>query len=199
LSIIRDQVLEAIARKVIKEYDPTLLESPQAIPVEEIMENRYGLVIVYQRIRKNGKILGETAFDDTWVPVYDAERHRYIWLPVQRGTVVIEASLLDGGGDGRLRFTLAHELAHWLIHQDTYAGSGLTAAMHKNAAKSSESDDAIERQADRLGCSILMPTGQVKMGFYKHRNNADAVGALAALFGVSKQAMSIRLRELKLK
>jgi hypothetical protein len=190
--------LEAIARKTIKEYDPALLATPNAIPVEEIMENRYGLTVVYQSIRKSGKILGETAFDDTWTPVYDAESRRYIWLPVTRGTVLIEASLLNSRGDGRLRFTLAHELAHWIIHQEHYAGSEPIAAMLKTTAKSSEAEPAVERQADRLGSLLLMPAGQVKMAFYHNRGAENPASALASIFGVSRQAMEIRLRELRL-
>jgi hypothetical protein len=190
--------LEAIARKTIKEYDPALLAGPNAIPVEEIMENRYSLTVVYQRIRKSGKILGETAFDDTWVPVYDAENNRYIWLPVKRGTVVIEASLVSNRGDGRLRFTLAHELAHWIIHQEHYAGSGQIAAMLKTTSKSSEAEPAVERQADRLGSLLLMPSGQVKMALYHNRGADNPAAILASTFGVSRQAMEIRLRELHL-
>ena len=191
----REQALETIARKVIKEYDPALMYEPTAIPIEDIIENHYKLTVVYQQIRKTGKILGETAFDDTAIAVYD---NGYLLLPVKRGTIIIDERLLNPRSYGRLRFTLAHELAHWVIHQYIYSGSGQTAAMQKSIAKSSEADKAVERQADLLGSFFLMPTGQVKMSYYKNRTAPNPAEALAKVFGVSKQAMEIRLRELRL-
>jgi Zn-dependent peptidase ImmA (M78 family) len=58
------------------------------------------------------------------------------------------------------------------------------------AKTSLEEDSVIERQADKLASALLMPTAQVKRAFYRNRN-ADA---LALQFGVSRQAMSIFLR-----
>ena len=60
----RDQVLETIARKVLCAYDTILFYGdPQPIPVEEIIES-YGISLEYQYLRKNGRILGKTIFDD---------------------------------------------------------------------------------------------------------------------------------------
>ena len=196
-NIYREQALATIARNVIKDHDAALLREPCAIPIEEIIENKYKLTIVYQQIRKTGKILGETAFDSTYIAVYDKDDDRgYLWLPVERGTIVVDAGLLAPRSYGRLRFTLAHELAHWIIHQNIYAGSGQTAAMQKGIAKSSDSDYAVERQADLLGSLILMPAGQIKKGFYRNPKDPNPAETLAKLFGVSKQAMAIRLKEL---
>lgn len=33
---------------------------------------------------------------------------------------------------GRLRFTCAHELGHWVLHQKLYSGTGDVAAMKEN-------------------------------------------------------------------
>jgi len=194
----REQALETIAHNLIKDFDAALLYSPTAIPIEDIIEKRYKLTIIYQHIRKSGKVLGETAFDDTFVAVYDKEDGRYLWLPVKRGTIIVDAGLLTPSKYGRLRFTLAHELAHWIIHQYIYAGSGQTAAMLKYITKSSEVDKYVERQADNLGSLILMPAGQVKMGYYHNRSSLDPTETLANVFGVSKPAMEIRLKELRL-
>ena len=194
----RNEALDNIARNAIKSYDASLLSEPSAIPIEDIMEKVYGLVIIYQRIRKTGLVLAETAFDDTFIAVYDDEKKKYIWLPVERGTVVVDASLLDTRGDGRLRFTLAHELAHWIIHKYIYEGTCQTAAKTESALISSESDGAVEWQADKLGSLLLMPAGQVKMAFNRNRSALDSAAVLAKIFDVSKQAMSIRLKELHL-
>lgn len=193
----RDQVLETIARRAIKAHNPELLSSPRAIPIEEII-GTLGLEIDYQYIRNNGRILGETVFDDTLIPVYDKDGGQYALISVKRGTIIIDAGLLAPRRIGRLRFTLAHELGHWLIHQDIYTGSGESAAMTDKPMKSSEADTVIERQADRLASYLLMPSGQVKMAFNHNRNRTDCVDMLAELFGVSRQAMDYRLRDLRL-
>lgn len=195
----REQTLEAIARRVIKEYDPMLLSEPTAIPIEDIIEKQYGLIIDYQYIRNNGRILGETVFDDTWVAVYDKANREYVLIPVRGGTIIVDASLLNCKNDGRFRFTCAHELAHWLIHQEIYAGSGKAATMTKKAVKSSEESIVTERQADKLGCFLLMPSGQVKRAFYRIvRSAPDPAAELAERFDVSRQAMEIRLKEMRL-
>jgi Zn-dependent peptidase ImmA (M78 family) len=175
-----------------------LLDAPAPIPVETIMEMVYGLKLDFQFIRNNGRVLGETVFEDMAVPIYERENHEgYKLIPVTAGTVLIDASLINNRGDGRFRYTCAHEFAHWVIHKGFYTQSGETAAMTKTA-RSSEADKAIEWQADRLGSYFLMPKGVVKMAFYRNRNDRNIIDTLALLFGVSRKAMEIRLDEMRL-
>jgi len=76
-----EQTLENMARRTIKDYDSSLLtDNPRAIPIEDIMESKFNLSIEYQYIRKNGRILGETVFEDDYVPIYDIEKGKYIWI-----------------------------------------------------------------------------------------------------------------------
>lgn len=192
---MRPELLEAIARNTLKQYDSSLVMGTEAVtvPIEDIIESQ-GLSLEYQYIRNNGRILGETVFDDDYIPLYNMEEKKYELVFMERGTIIIDASLLRCRTDGRLRFTCAHELAHWLIHQELYNGTGDTAAMQKSIAKSSYADKYIERQADMLAGALLMPMNQVKRTFY-HLSAEDKVKTLADKFGVSKQAMEIRLKE----
>jgi len=187
-------VFEAVARKILKDYDPMLLSGlPQAIPIEKIAQH-LGLCIEYQCLRKNGLILGEMVYDDTYVPVYFADIKSYDLIYVHGGTIIIDECLLRKGREGRLRFTCAHEVAHWLRHKDIYSGTGQAAAF-VNPKISSEENPTVERQANQLATALLMPTGQVKKAFYAIRNTYDPTARLAALFGVSKQAMGIFISE----
>ena len=113
----REQALERIARDVIIAYDPRLYYgSPAAIPIEDIIEAQ-GLVLEYQYLRNNGRVLGETIFDDGLTAIYDWENHRYDLLPVKGGTILIDCSLCEEeASTGRLRFTCAHELGHSVLH-----------------------------------------------------------------------------------
>ena len=186
--------LEAIARKTLTSYDPTLLDGPPcAVPIE-MLARKLGLSIEYQCLRKTGWLLGEMVYDKTFVPVYFRDLKRYGLIIVDGKTIILDESLLCGPNDGRLRFTCAHEVAHWLIHKELYAGTGKTAAL-VDLKKSSDENPAVEWQANQLATLLLMPTVQVKRAFYALRNKPDPAASLAWLFDVSKQAMDIFLSE----
>ena len=96
------------------------------------------------------------------------------------------------------RFTLAHELAHHIIHKRIVSGTGVAAALYNHDAN----EDATEWQANYLAKAILMPNGQVKRCFYALRpvcrSKSEFVCKMAEIFEVSKQAMEIRLKEFAL-
>jgi hypothetical protein len=189
--------LDAIARKTLKAYAPMLLNGqPSAVDVEKLA-GWLGLCIEYQCLRKNGLILGEMVYDTSYVPVYFRDRKCYDLILVKGKTIILDESLLNNRNDGRLRFTCAHEIAHWLLHKEVYTGTGQAAAL-VNSQKSSEENPAIERQANQLATALLMPTAQVKKAFYNFQSEHDPAVTLAVLFGVSKQAMGIFLREHRL-
>ena len=162
IKYLRPELLEAIARNTLKKYDESLVSGYDAkeVPIEDIIESM-GLSLEYQYIRNNGRILGETVFDDAYVPIYNMDEKRYELIFVERGTIILDASLLRCRTRGRHRFTAAHELAHWLIHQELYSGTGDAAAMLKSLSKSSEADRRIELQADMLASALLLPISQV--------------------------------------
>lgn len=189
----REQALENLALSVIKGYDTTLLScDPRAIPIEDIIEQHYGLKVEYQVLSKKGSILGLTVFEDAAVPVYDKSNTQYVAIFVNGGTILIDSRLCTPSKIGRLRFTFAHELAHFLIHKEYYMNHGITAT--KN---SKESDNVTEREADVLSAALLMPLGRVKVAFNRLRgacSSAEAVSCLSKTFEVSCQAMEIRLK-----
>lgn len=87
----------------------------------------------------------------------------------------------------RKRFTLAHEIAHYVLHRDLI-GDGIT----DNAMYRSVLGDSFERQANRYAANLLMPASLV-LGLWNegHRSPED----LARLLDVSKAAATIRLKE----
>lgn len=89
----------------------------------------------------------------------------------------------------RRRFTLAHELAHFILHRDLIE-SGIT----DNALYRSGLPDQHEYQANRLAAEILMPTALAQRYWQTNKN----VRSLAEIFGVSEAAMKIRLDSLNL-
>ena len=86
-----EQTMENIARRVLNAFDDRLYTGkPCAIPIENIIE-WHGLIMEFQYIRKNGRILGQTIFDTGLEAVYDMERMEYTLLPVKAGTILIDA------------------------------------------------------------------------------------------------------------
>ena len=194
-----DETFEIIARQIISEYDPGLLREPGPVPIETIIEKIFGLTIEFQYIRSDGRILGETIFEDCVIPIYERENGKgYKIIHVKAGTIIIDASLIHNRGDGRFRYTCSHELAHWTIHKDYFTIHGKVAAKSINATRSSETDKTIERQADRLASRLLMPKSTVKKAYYRNHSSSKIIADLSDLYGVSRQAMEIRLKELGL-
>ncbi len=175
---IRTEAIEAVGRKILMEYDPSLLSGqPCPVPIETIIETKFDLILEFHTLSKNPKILGETIFDDGAVVLYDQIQRQYRMIAVRAGTILIDERLCDPSKLGRLRFTCAHELAHWVLHKKLYG--------------------IIERQADTLASALLMPLPQIKKCFYRlriGRTDEQLIVEMANIFEVSKQAMQIRLK-----
>ena len=90
----------------------------------------------------------------------------------------------------RQRFTVAHEIAHYLLHRDQI-GSGL----RDDVLYRSSLSDAREAEANRLAADILMPQALVKEWLENARllRIDDVVSYLADRFEVSEASMKIRL------
>lgn len=187
------QALEAIALSELKAYDSGLTQGdPCAIPIEEMIEFKHGLIVQYFPLSKNGAIHGLTVFEDCIIPIYDMNLKRYEGQWVKAGTIIIDSRLLASNREKRLRFTLAHELAHWIIHAEFFK------AQSELASKSSKKcDEQTEREADAIAAALLMPKGRIKVAYGRMKNvlsPSAVVVRLAELFNVSNQAMEVRLK-----
>jgi Zn-dependent peptidase ImmA (M78 family) len=85
----------------------------------------------------------------------------------------------------RRRFTIAHEIAHAVLHPHLI-GDGIT----DDALLRSGLSDAVEAQANRMAADILMPWK--KLNEYLDRGVTE-IDDLARAFNVSPQSMAIRL------
>lgn len=184
--------LDAIARRELLRYSPNYFEgAPSAAPLELIAENSLGLSIEYACLSPYGDALGKTTFEDGFTGIYDKTKQQYIPVETKAGTIYIDDSLiLDAKLQGRYRYTLAHEMAHWILHKQLFSSESFS--------KEDSDDKNIEWQADYLAQAILMPKGQVQKAYYAKINEGDVLSCLANVFEVSKQAMNIRLKVLGL-
>ena len=109
----------------------------------------------------------------------------------------------------RQRFTIAHELGHLVLHHQSgdrlFIDTHLRAYQRRGAAASgvyeepgSTTTPAEEKEANQFASALLMPR-ELLLSKTVDREFWDEldVASLAAEFGVSEQAMSIRLRQLE--
>lgn len=89
----------------------------------------------------------------------------------------------------RQRFTVAHEIAHYILHRDLIEEGVVDDALYR-----SKLSDDLERQADRFAAQLLLPANAVKKSY----KETKALGPLADKFQVSDAALRIRLKELGL-
>ena len=94
----------------------------------------------------------------------------------------------------RQRFTIGHELAHFLLHRDVIDSSpnGIT----DTVLYRSDAPEQIECEANRLAVEIVMPMPLIeneRRENFKGVMTEATIEALANRFEVSKAAMEIRL------
>lgn len=89
----------------------------------------------------------------------------------------------------RQRFTIAHEIAHFLLHRDKINSGVVDSVLYRSNLSSK-----IEAEANRLAADIIMPVDAVKKYSSESRfsDDKEKVEILAEIFNVSKQAMGIR-------
>ena len=110
-------------------------------------------------------------------------------IPAEREIVL---SARESAFPGRRRFTIAHELGHWICH---VSGARNAAPVYCRAADvDPAADRALEREANIFAAELLMPRGDVSTAFAA---KADVAG-LAKDLGVSQLALAWRLYGLDL-
>lgn len=119
---------------------------------------------------------------------------------------VVTINPLQNAYEPRRRFTLAHELGHFVLH----SANGLTEFIDSQKTMSRKTSywNLVESEANSFGAQLLMPKdlivteGQAIIDAYKSRHDfsgmpeAAFTQAMAACFIVSNQAMEYRLRSL---
>ena len=90
----------------------------------------------------------------------------------------------------RQRFTLAHEIAHYLLHRDKIGGGVVDNIMYRSNLSST-----LEVEANNFAADLIMPRALINKRLAELHNldTDDKITALAERFRVSQAAMRIRL------
>jgi Zn-dependent peptidase ImmA (M78 family) len=91
----------------------------------------------------------------------------------------------------RQRFTVAHELAHYLLHRRSIGTDGVTDSILYRSKLS----DRVEAEANRLAAAILLPWSRVRAWHQEHYQcepDVNHLEELAKAFRVSSLAVGFR-------
>ena len=104
-------------------------------------------------------------------------------------TIVINTKYDLNENEGRLRFTMAHEVSHWILHRK----------YTNNYIDENNLKDLIEREADLLAAELLMPKKKflnkineftnLDIRFLGFNDRKDLISKLAEYFKVSKNSL----------
>jgi Zn-dependent peptidase ImmA (M78 family) len=129
------------------------------VPVEAIAEDLLGLYVE------------EVALDDISGLLYPSER-------------LIQVNANDV--PARRRFTLAHEVGHWVCQVQEGRGAAVMCRVEEVGLGA---DRTLEREANIFAAELLMP----ELGMRRAWSEAQDVAAMASRFGVSRPAAHWRL------
>jgi Zn-dependent peptidase ImmA (M78 family) len=95
-------------------------------------------------------------------------------------------------GPPRRRFTIGHELGHWVLHQQ---GQTTIFCRHGQIEEEAGEDrpplDPIEEEANQFAAALLMPAELLRREYERDRD----FDRLCAAFGSSRAAMGKRLHQ----
>jgi len=223
--ILQKNEFDNVAIKFLEKYYPKCLETPMAIPIEEIATQIMGLQIRRMHLSEDLSILGQVFFSSGLAEIYKKDEDEYVFEQVEKGTMFVDPNVATERNIGSERNTIAHECVHWNIHRTYHsvqimAGGEQAVAFRCPKEPPSEKfnskwtdEDWMEWQANGIAPKILMPKStfiqyvsthtlfsKMKSGVEKGASLYQdlLIEDLADFFQVSKQSASIRLSELGL-
>lgn len=162
-------VLDDYSRSLVGDYVKKL--EPCNLSITELVADYLGLELVYCHFPNASRILGLTVFRDSYIEtIHDTTGFPHL-LKVYAGSIIIDTSLRDRKGSNQHDSTIAHEVAHWLLHRSAFEAGYLSdiARIYKNpfhaaregsigveAALIEPADiELMEQQADYFSAALL--------------------------------------------
>jgi hypothetical protein len=151
------------------------------VPVEEIADSHFGLRVLEAEPEEMRAVPG-------CPPLSDDQSLSGLLLPTRREIWVNAEEARTSGG--RRRFTICHELGHWVMHS---VGRQSVFCRSSAVELPEDGDDDIpdpEEEASMFAAALLMPPELVRREYERHR---DDFFGLCDRFGASGSAMGKRL------
>ena len=101
----------------------------------------------------------------------------------------------NGASPGRVRFTLAHEMGHYLLHRKGAARSGISCSV-RDVAGGHEGLKVVEREADEFAAWLLMPFDDLRRQVPpRSRPDLHRLSEVASRYGTSLLSTTLRWLE----
>ncbi len=118
---IRKDQREDVAEEFLQKYYPEALKTPMAVPIVKIAKEIMGLEVNADcRLTEDLSVLGEMCFSSGAIDVYYPETDEFRELEVKKGTMLIDADVIQKRNIGCFNITVAHECVHWEKHRRYY-------------------------------------------------------------------------------
>jgi hypothetical protein len=212
--------LEDKATELLIEFDKERLKKAKPLDVYEVIEKCLGVPYDWKYLTPDQSVLGATAFSDGYFWAWPESTYREDMMPykvgVEKGTILIDATLTESDNRGRENFTVMHEVFHQKLHKKCFHDEGKN-YMHQTYSRTIEGNircvsyalKIIEYQANTCAAAFLMPADLTKQIYEEKYRSAgftrynygfmwNLIKDMADDFNVSKQAMSYRLQNLGL-
>lgn len=96
---------------------------------------------------------------------------------------------------GRVRFTLAHELGHYLLHRKGAARDGISCSV-RDVARGQAGSKVVEREADEFAAWLLMPFDDLRLQVPpRSKPDLHRLSEVAARYGTSLLSTTLRWLE----
>ena len=210
MNYLRRHDIRNIAERVVEAYkEQTQMTSDIFTVNMESLVDLLGFELIKIKFGEDSDVLGFTAFRYQRTTVID-DKGNEIPLYLSKKTIVVNESLKESC-IGRYNFTIAHETGHQLINE----AYGLNYQQKYRIAphyyrRTGVNYDADEVMANQLASFILMPDKPIRTVFRKAfgRNRIEVISPdmnrehynrfirIARIFGVSKEALKIRLQQM---
>ena len=119
------------------------------------------------------------------------------FIVYDENTKLFSITINANHGVKRQNFTMAHELAHYVLHKDIVMQRGQLDRDSSNLY--SNEDKILEREANRLAGNLLMPLQAIRDIISINNfdiNNQEHIQQIADIFVVSEEALKIQMRNL---
>lgn len=190
--------IEAVSISTLESLPARIWDGSPPVPIERIAEDHFGLIVL--ETDDPAEIPGAA-------PVAEGN-HFSGMLVADRGEIWVNRSDAREWPP-RKRFTIAHELGHWVLHRHSHDPEAYQAVdsgrirlpAHEESDEPADGSDSrkvlplIEAEAHAFAAAFLMPAALLRSA---HSESNGNLAALQALFDSSKAALERRLRTLGL-
>ena len=204
-----DELGKGVVVSYLKKHN--MIPIPECVDIEGIA-NSLGLKVRYEYLAENDqRKIGFLADGETPLEIWRDGKVVSFVFPL--GTIVLDSSLKKENEKGKRRFTIAHEVAHYILNRHNPQPCfqrGWESEYNYSLEELKEQFNMQESQADKLAAALLMPDFIVVTALEKEgvaggikvygnsvvtKEDRARLDRIADRIGVSYTALMIRLRQ----